>query len=151
MAETIKIQDGTTVVDFLGSNYKILTGGGWAPRRAQRRRGAMGGQSPYLDVVETMAIRVTGSTAADCLDKLGDLSDLLDQAEAWSKDSDTHADVYLEYEADGSALAGSLKATIIGPPDFGDEAWARLDVVWVLQGRGRGIGLNVIAAKLAGQ
>ena len=120
MAHTIKISDGTTTCDFLGSNYKILTGGGWAPRTAKRRQSVMGGQSPYEDVVETMAIQVKGTSVATCLSKVAALSDLLDQAAKWNQNDAGVTAVYMEYEPNGSALAASVKALIVGPPGYGD-------------------------------
>ena len=118
MAATLKISDGVVTCDFLGTDYKILSSGGWAPKRAQRRVSTMGGRSPYTDVDETMSISVSGSSKANALANLGKLSDLLDQAEAWGQGENVTA-VYLEYEPDGSALAASVKAVIIGASDFG--------------------------------
>jgi hypothetical protein len=119
MAHTIKISDGSTTCDFLGSNYKVLAEG-WAPKVAKRRESVMGGQSPYEDVTETLEIQVSGTSESDVLSKLGTLSDLLDQAAKWGQNDAGVTAVYFEYEPDGSALAASVKAVIISPPPYGD-------------------------------
>jgi len=117
MAHTLQISDGTTTIDFLSSNYKVLLAGGWAPRVARRRLSLLGGRSPYEDVIEEMAIQVKGTSESDCLSKLNALVSLLDQAHAWSMgENERSADVYIEYEPPNTALAGSVKAPILGPP-----------------------------------
>ena len=119
MAHTIKVSDGTTTCDFLGSNYKVLAEG-WAPKVAKRRPSRAGGQSPYDDVVETIEIQISGSSKSDVMAKLGTLSDLLDQAGKWGKDDAGVTAVYFEYEPDGSALAASVKAVIVDAPPYTD-------------------------------
>jgi hypothetical protein len=69
---------------------------------------------PYADVIESMEIGVVGTSASDALDKYGDLSNLLDQAESFGRGSNVTA-VYYEYEPPGSGLANSVKAVILGP------------------------------------
>ena len=115
MAHTIKISDGSTTVNLLDTIHMVYD---WPIARATRSTSLMGGRSPYSDVVETINIGVKGATAALCLAALGTLSDLLDQAEAWSRGENVTA-VYIEYEPPGSALAASVKAVITGRPDFG--------------------------------
>lgn len=117
MAHTLKISDGTTTIDFRGSNFVILQDG-WAPRRAQRLRSGLGGP-PYGDVVETMEIGIKGDDAADVLSELATLNELMDQVERWALNEPVNA-VYLEYEPPGSGLGGSVKAAIVGPPGSGD-------------------------------
>jgi hypothetical protein len=121
MTHTLKISDGTTTCDLLaGTDYKVITAGGWAPKRAQRSSSMMGGRSPYLDVDENpIALTIKGTNKGNCLTKLGTLSDLLDQAEAWAKGENVAA-VYVEYWPEDSTLAASVKAVIVGPPSFGD-------------------------------
>lgn len=115
MAHTLQISDGTTTIDFLGSSYKTLqAGAGWAPKIARRRRSQMGGRSVYEDVVETMAIQVSGTSESNCLANLQTLAELLDQAEAFGLGEGVTA-VYLEYEPPSSGLANSVKAVILGP------------------------------------
>ena len=118
-AATLKITDGTTNIDFTGSYYKILTAGGWAPRRAGRRQSQLAGMSPYEDVLETMYIRIVGSSVANCLALLEDLSELLDQAERWGKGENV-TPVEIQYKPTGSALASAVTANIVGPPEGGD-------------------------------
>jgi len=118
-AATLKITDGTTNIDFTGSNFKVLTAGGWAPRRAGRRQSQLAGMSPYEDVLETMYIRIVGSSVANCLALLEDLSELLDQAERWGKGENVTA-VEIQYKPTGSALASAVTANIVGPPEGGD-------------------------------
>ena len=112
MAMVLQISDGSVTVDFTGSNYKVLSRG-WAPQRAQRRRGLMGG-SPYTDVAETLRIQVKGTTQADCLAQLDKLSDLLEQAELWNEGGSVD-DVYIQYAPDGSSLGAASTAIIKGP------------------------------------
>jgi len=118
-AATLKITDGTTNIDFTGSYYKILTAGGWAPRRAGRRQSQLAGMSPYEDVLETMYIRIVGTSVAACLGALEDLSELLDQAERWGRGENV-TPVEIQYKPLGSASASAVTANIIGPPEGGD-------------------------------
>ena len=120
MAHTLRISDGTTTCDLIaGTDYKNITAGGWAPKRAQRIPGVTTGRTKYYDVDENpIALSIPGTDKGNCLTKLAKLSNLLDQAEAWANHEPV-AVVYIEYEphdTDGVVV----RAPIVGPPSFGD-------------------------------
>lgn len=107
--DTLAISDGTTTIDLAGSNFHLLWGR-WSPRIARRRTSELAGQ-PYTDVAEEMALRITGSSTANILARLGDLVKLLDQAELWQAGENVEP-VLLEYLAEGGGV--SLQAPILG-------------------------------------
>ena len=82
---TLKITDGTTTADLTDQTNYQLVDGGWAPSVAPLRKSTLGGSGPYEDVIEEIVVNVHGTTAATCLANLAKLSQLLDQAERWSR------------------------------------------------------------------
>lgn len=137
MAHTLKISDGTTEVDFRGSNFKVLWGQ-WAPKRARRSASALAG-ALYDNVVERIAFTLEGTDAADVLAKLETLDSLLDQAERWRAGANVSA-VYVEYEPANSNLAASVKAVIVGPPPGGTYLHLPGDFDILLAGSGKQLG-----------
>ena len=120
MATTWTITDGSTTIDFNGSNYKVLNAGAWAPRVANRAKDAMAGRSVYEDVDENpLYISISGTDKGDVLGKLDTLINLLDQAAAWMEGEPVNP-VYMSYQPADSDLAINLKGIIKGPPSFGE-------------------------------
>jgi len=117
-AAVLQITDGTTTVDLTGGDYIILNDGGWAPQRAEARTSLLAGFSPYKDVLETMYLRITGTSTSDCLANLKALSDLLYQADRWSRGEKVTA-VEIQYKPTGSSLASAVTANILGQPEGG--------------------------------
>lgn len=143
MAETLTISDGTTTIDFLGSNYEILHEGGWSPKRAQLRKSLMGGQSPYHNVVERMAIKINGTSESDVLDKLQDLSDLFDQVDRWAAGGVVTA-VYIEYEPSNTGLGGAIpQAVIVGPEPGTDYIQLPSDFTYIYKEGRYQLGTNI--------
>jgi hypothetical protein len=119
---TIQFSDGVTTIDLTGAtgDYALLHNS-WAPKVARRRRGMMGGQSPYEDVQEVMQIKVDGTSETDCLANLTALSELFDQANAWKRDPHNNTAVEIEYQHTGSSTqvnAVIWGAEVIPPSDF---------------------------------
>lgn len=113
MASVLKIYSayGGTV-DFINdSAYRLLS---WSPAVATRRANILGGRGPYADVVETMRIFIGG---ADVLSKLTTLTQLMEQAERWSKGEDVNP-VILQIQA--TSTSPLLEAIIHGPPAPGE-------------------------------
>jgi hypothetical protein len=110
---TLTISDGTTTANLVdGTNYALVDGG-WGPSVAPLRVSTLGGSGPYADVVEEITVDVLGSTGAVCLANLAKLSQLLDQAERWSRGEPVAA-VLLACQPQGSTLAAALQCAILG-------------------------------------
>ena len=96
---------------------------GWIPAVSKRKRSAMGNQSLYEDVVETMPLRVFSENATpatarqEVMDWLHDLSAALEQAAAWYEGYGSASPILFEYEAEDSSLANPLSAIILGVPE----------------------------------
>lgn len=96
---------------------------GWIPAVSRRKKGAMGNQSLYEDVVETIPLRVfsehaTPATARQqVMDWLHDLSAALDQAGEWKAGMTAANAVLFNFKAQDSSLANPLIAAILGVPD----------------------------------
>jgi len=109
----LTISDGTTTADLMdGTNYALVDGG-WGPSVAPLRMATLGGSGPYADVEEQITIDVLGSTGAVCLANLAKLSQLLDQAERWSR-GEPVAPVILTCQPQGSVLPAALRCVILG-------------------------------------
>lgn len=108
--------NGGTDIDLLdGVNYQALAD--WVPRVATRRRGRMGGNI-YDAVVETIPVRVTGSSVTAVLDALHNLTAVLDQAQRWYDAGGVGVGaVTFKYQPDGSTLTNPLQAAVLGAPD----------------------------------
>ena len=135
MAMILKITDGTVTIDFAssGTGYRLKYDGGWAPNVATRRQSRVGGLI-YNDVTESLRITIEGSTPADALAKLDALSDLLDQASAWSSGATVDC-VTIQYLPEGSSRSTAVAAEIVGP---GQQGFLRLPNNFVRSG-GRSI------------
>lgn len=96
------------------TNYALSEG--WQPRVGRRRKGRLGGRGVYEMVMEEIPVRVFGTTAAQALSKLHELTQEIDQAERWRLGQDVSA-VLVEYKPDGSGLGARLKAACWGSPD----------------------------------
>lgn len=83
-------------IDFTGSNYKIAK---WTP--AITRRDSSPLSLPFADVVETIEVEVTGSTATDAYDKAADMAAMLDEVTDF-RNGDASA-VTFDYEPPGAA------------------------------------------------
>jgi hypothetical protein len=114
---TLKITDGTTIADLTDQTNYQLVDGGWAPSVAPLRKSTLGGSGPYEDVIEEIVVNVHGATAAACLANLAKLSQLLDQAERWSR-GETVSAVRLQCQPWGSSLSASLECVILGRRDL---------------------------------
>ena len=116
------ITDGTTTCTFAdgaatpgATNYEVAYGG-WSPTVAGLRRSQLGGRGPYDDVVETMQINVTGSSAANALANLQTLVRIIDQAERFGR-GESEAPVTINYSPGGATVSSTgtpLKAVILG-------------------------------------
>lgn len=135
------LTDGTTTIthqDGSGglTNWPLLARQ-WAPTIAGRRSSLLAGRTPYADVVETYAIEVRGSTAANALANLASLASLLDQAEAWSR-GEAVAIVLVKFAPHGSEVsstASPLRAAIIGRAPDDQTAGVSLSPEWDEVGR----------------
>ena len=103
---TLKITDGTTTADLTDQTNYQLVDGGWAPSVAPLRKSTLGGSGPYEDVIEEIVVNVHGTTAATCLANLAKLSQLLDQAERWSR-GENISPVKLQCQPWGSSYLAS--------------------------------------------
>jgi len=120
MAQSWTISDGVTTINLIGTNYKVLNAGAWAPRVATRARDAMAGRSVYEDVDENpLYLSISGTDKGDVLSELSTLINLLDQASAWMEGEPVNP-VYMSYRPEDSATGITLQAFIKGPPSFGD-------------------------------
>lgn len=96
---------------------------GWVPAVSRRKKNAMGNQSLYEDVVETIPLRVFSENATpatarqEVMDWLHDLSAALDQADEWYEGMNTVDAVLFEYKAEDSSLTNPLSAAILGVPE----------------------------------
>lgn len=114
MASILKITDGTTTVDFVAdSAYRVLE---WSPAVTSRREGALAGRGPYNEVIDEMTIYIGGANPQA---KLQLLSQLIDQAERWSR-RESSTPVQIHYKLTSSS--SELTALILGPPTPGGEA-----------------------------
>lgn len=112
-----------TSIEFIGQlrtinimdneHYSLVE---WAPSVAMRERRILGNHSPYTNVVQSFRINVYGDTAADALDALEALNDILEQAEAWDLGENVPA-VLLRITTRDSVLGYPLQAVVLGRPD----------------------------------
>ena len=92
----------------------------------------MGGQSPYEDVQEEMAIKVKGTSETDCLGNLQTLVELFDQANSWGMDENVTA-VEIQIQPKGSSTtvdAVIWDTDVIAPSDL---TWLGATSEYVLQ------------------
>ena len=122
---TIQFADGTTTIDLTGGtgDYALMYNS-WSPKIAKRRQSVMGGQSPYEDVREEMAIIVKGTSETDCLGNLQTLTELFDQANAWRLDDSTNTAVEIQIQPKGSSA--TVDAVI-----WDCEITAPADMTWL--------------------
>lgn len=113
-AFTMLITNGTDTINFDGSDGYSLIDSSWAPQRAQRSESEMG--HVYEDVIETVAIVITGGSPAHVMERYAALSDLLDQAESWGKDDAGIDAVLFKYQPNGSTLTDPLQSPIWREP-----------------------------------
>jgi hypothetical protein len=112
----LTITDGTTTANLVdGINYDLVDRG-WAPGVAALRKSTLGGYGPYENVVEEITVNIYGATAAQCLENLATLSQLLDQAERWNRGEQVAA-VRLTCQPTGSTLDDPLECVILGRVD----------------------------------
>ena len=125
MATILKITNGTTDIDFLGTpaTYRVSD---WTPAVAQQRRGELGGRGPYENVAETMVLSIKSSSPS-AAQKLSVLNDLMDQAARWAR-GEPIGEVRLYYQSTGSGEA--VYSTITGP--VGDEPMVQLPSNFIL-------------------
>lgn len=125
----LAITDGTATSCLFGdgsggsTNFKLVDES-WAPAVAGVRLDQFGGRGPYTDVVEDMAIDVTGSTAIHCLNNVSQLQNLMNQADRWYRGENVSA-VQIWYSPPGgsvSSAASPLKAVILGRVAGDDSA-----------------------------
>lgn len=98
------------------TNYEVAYNG-WSPQMAGLRQSELSGRGPYEDVVETIQINVTGSTAAAALSNLQILKSLLDQAEQMRKGKRVFHSVIMRYSPGGATVSTNsapLYAMILG-------------------------------------
>lgn len=86
---------------------------GWRPRVAKRRRGQMGNQALFDDVLEMIPLRVFGASELECLATLSALAAAMDQAVVWREGAAISA-VSLKYAIHNTALANPLEAAVLG-------------------------------------
>lgn len=112
----ITVSGWTSVLDLNdGVNYR-LRHDTWSPAVAARRASLLGGRGLYEDVEETMTLDVLGTTPAQALTNLGNLSAALDQADRWSLEENV-SPLILSYMPSGSALGHALQTTVLGRYD----------------------------------
>lgn len=116
MAAVMKfIVTGGTDIDFRGATYQALSD--WQPKVAKRIRHKLGGVV-YQNAVETLPVRVKGTSVPTCLAALYYLSAVLDQAALWHESQGVDAEsVLFQYQPDGSALASPQQAPVLGVPE----------------------------------
>lgn len=115
MALTLKLNRGasyTTINLNDGTNYCTLDP--WNPRIAPRKVAQFGG-NPYKDVIESIPLKIKGTTAAVVLEKLEDILAAMEQAFAWKLGA-TVDPVLFEYLPNGSSLGAVLQAAVLGTP-----------------------------------
>lgn len=115
MALTLKLNRGasyTTINLNDGTNYCTLDT--WNPRIATRKVTQFGG-NPYKDVIESIPLKIKGTTAAVVLEKLEDILAAMEQAFAWKLGAVVDP-VLLEYLPNGSSLGTVVQAAVLGTP-----------------------------------
>lgn len=111
---TIALTDGITTLNLgSGTAYEVRDDG-WAPQVAARRRDDLGGKGSYADVDEEMIVNVIGSTGTVMLTNAAALSQMLDQADAWSNGDPAALPVYLQVQPKGSTLTAPVQALVLG-------------------------------------
>lgn len=96
---------------------------GWIPAVSKRRRSAMGNQSLYEDVVESIPLRVfsdhaTPATARQAvMTWLHNMTAALDQAQRWAEEFGVVDPVLFAFAPEDSALAEPVKAVVLGPAE----------------------------------
>lgn len=111
---TIALSDGVTTLNLgSGAAYEVRDDG-WAPQVAARRRDDLGGKGSYEDVDEEMIVSVLGSTGTVMLTNAAALSQMLDQADAWSAGDPAALPVYLQVQPRGSTLTSPVQALVLG-------------------------------------
>jgi hypothetical protein len=113
---TLELYDGTNTLDLVDSDNYQLVDGGWAPRVPRRRRGIVGNQYIYEDVVEELTINVRGATATAVHANLAALANILEIAEAWNSGALVDP-VIFKVQPQGSDLTNPLQAVVVGGDD----------------------------------
>lgn len=116
----IVITNGTTTITIADgsggtTNYRMGRND-WAPNTAGLRTNPLSGRGIYEDVVESFALKVYGTTAANAMANLKTLGDLLQSADDWALGR-SDAAVVFKYSPKGgtvSSTANPLQATILG-------------------------------------
>ena len=89
---------------------------GWRPRVAPRRRSLLGNKSIYEDVVETIPLRISGTTEAECITALEALAAAVEQARVWRLGIYDTTSLKLNYKINGSTLTNPLLAAVLDSP-----------------------------------
>jgi len=110
---TLRLTDGQTTLNLVDNTSYSLVPGGWSPAIAQRRTSQLGGYHEYSPVNESIQLMIYGDTAAEAIDNLTALANLLDQADSWAL-GDRVRPVLIEVQVQGSQLEDPLQSLVMG-------------------------------------
>lgn len=123
----LKLTDGTTSINFdyhSGTNpYYLTAKDGWTPQIAGRAIDALT-PTIYSPVIEKIAVRIFGTTGADALSRLHDLTLLLDAADRFGAGDLTVTPVLLQYMPNGSTQ--QYETIVYGRPEADDQSGVTL-------------------------
>lgn len=140
----LRLTDGTTVINFdyhsVTNPYYLTAKEGWTPQIAGRAIDAL---SPtiYTQVTEKIAVRIFGTTGADALSRLHDLTLLLDQADRFAAGDLTVTPVLLQYMPNGSTQ--QYETIVYGRPEGDDSSGVALRPEFNSELNGYTIGLTI--------